>query len=84
MCSPLTWERAREVYVGVQKTGCRRCKIAQCVAGDFGALTGLANTCPGAAVLLHAWPHKMLCKQLRRCFGVGVRQIMYRLEHLEP
>jgi hypothetical protein len=48
-------------YVEVQKTGCRRGKVAQCsycMAGDFGALAGLASTCPGAAIFLHAWPQK--------------------------
>jgi hypothetical protein len=47
--------------VDVQKKVCPRCKVAQwsyCMAGDFGALAGLASTCSGAAILLHAWPHK--------------------------
>jgi hypothetical protein len=46
-----------------QKAGCRRSKVAQwryCMAGDFGALAGLASTCKGAAILRD---------QLRRCFG---------------
>jgi hypothetical protein len=30
------------------------------MAGDFGALVGLASTRPGATILLHAWPHKTL------------------------
>jgi hypothetical protein len=33
------------------------------VAGDFGALAGLASPCPGTAIFLHAWPHEMLCHQ---------------------
>jgi hypothetical protein len=58
--------------VDVQTTGCQRGKVAQwsyCVAGDFGALAGLTSTCPGAANLLHAWPHKTLGENLRCCFG---------------
>jgi hypothetical protein len=47
------------------------------MAGDFGALAG-------AAILLHAWPHKTLRDQLRRCFGARVQQIEDELEHLEP
>ena len=43
--------------------------MSDCVAVDFGALAGLASMWPGAAILLHAWPHKTLCDQLRRCFG---------------
>jgi hypothetical protein len=39
------------------------------VAGDFGALAGLASPCVGAAIILHAWPHKTLCDQFRCCFG---------------
>jgi hypothetical protein len=53
------------------------------VAGDFGALTGLASPCPGAAILLYAWPHETLCHQLRCCFGAWLQQIMDGLEHLE-
>jgi hypothetical protein len=33
------------------------------VAGDFGTLAGLASPCPGATILLHAWPHEALCDQ---------------------
>jgi hypothetical protein len=72
--------------VDVQKTGCRRGKVAQwsyCMAGDFGALAGLASTRPGSAILLHACPQKPLRDQLRRCFGARVRQILDGLEHLE-
>jgi hypothetical protein len=78
---------SHEVYMNVQETCCRRCKVAQwsdCVAGDFGTLAGLASTDPGAAVLLHAWPNKTLCDQLRRCSGAWMRQMVDGLEHLEP
>jgi hypothetical protein len=44
------------------------------MAGDFGVLPGLASTCLGAAILLHAWPYKTLRDQLRRCFGPCVRR----------
>jgi hypothetical protein len=39
----------------VKETGCRQRKVPQCgkcLAGDSGALTGLASPCPGAAFLL--------------------------------
>jgi hypothetical protein len=52
------------------------------MAGDFGALAGLASTCTGAATLLNAGPHKTLCNQLRCCFGAWVRQIVDGTEHL--
>jgi hypothetical protein len=71
--------------VNVQKTGCRRGKVVQrsyCMAGDFGALAGLESTCPGVAILLHAWPLKTLCDQLRHYFGARVRHIVDGLEHL--
>jgi hypothetical protein len=70
----------------VQKAGCRRDKVAQwsySMAGDFGALAGLASTRLCAAILLHAWPHKTLRDQLCRCFGARVRQIVEGLEPLE-
>jgi cleavage and polyadenylation specificity factor subunit 1 len=42
-------------------------------------LTGWIScfSCPqtittGAAILLHAWPHKLLCDQFRRCFSAWV------------
>jgi hypothetical protein len=73
--------------VDVKKTGCRHREVAQwskCLAGEFGALAGLASPCPGRAILLHSWPHKTLCDHLRRCFGARVRQIMDGLGHLEP
>jgi hypothetical protein len=87
MCSLLTSEGANQVYVDVEKAGCRQGKVAQwsyCMAGDFEALAGLASTRPGAAILLHAWPHKTLSDQLYRCSGARVRQIEDELEHLEP
>jgi hypothetical protein len=71
----------------MQKMGCWQGKVAQwsyCVTEDFGALAGLASMCPGAAILLQAWPYKTLPDQLRRCFGAWVQQIIDRLEHLEP
>jgi hypothetical protein len=80
-------EGANEVYVDLQKKGCRRGKVAQwsyCMAGDIAALAGLASTCPGAAILPHAWSHKTLRDQLRRCFGARVRQIVDGLKYLEP
>jgi hypothetical protein len=73
--------------VYVQETGCWRGEVAQWghrVTGDFGALAGLTSTCPGAAILPHAWPYEVLYDQLCRCFGAHVRQIMDGLEHLEP
>jgi hypothetical protein len=54
------------------------------MAGGFGVLAGLASTRPGAAILLHAWPHETLRDQLFRCFGARVRQIVDGLEHLGP
>jgi hypothetical protein len=51
----------------VKETGCLQRKIphwCNCVAGDFGALTGLASPSPGAAVLLNACPQETLCDQV--------------------
>jgi hypothetical protein len=59
----------------VKETGCRQRKVpnwSNCVAGDFGALAGLANPCLGATILLHAWPHEKLCDQFRYCFSARV------------
>jgi hypothetical protein len=87
ICSLLMSDGPNEVYVDVQKTGCRRGEVAHWghrVTEDFGALAVLASTCPDAAILPHAWPYEALCDQLCRCFGACVRQIMDRLEHLEP
>jgi hypothetical protein len=50
---------------------------------DFGALAGLASSCPFAAILLHALPRKTLCDQFRLCFGAWVRQIVDGLQKLE-
>jgi hypothetical protein len=65
--------------VDVQKTGCRRDKIAQwCyhVAGDFGTLTALACPRPGAAILLHAWPYEVLHDEFRCGLSAWVRQLV--------
>jgi hypothetical protein len=73
--------------VDVQKTGCRWGKIAQwCyrVAGDFGMLTALACPCPGAAILLHAWPYEALCDEFLCGLRAWVLQLVDGLEHLEP
>jgi hypothetical protein len=59
----------------VKETGCRQRKAphwGNCLAGDFGALTGLAIPCPGATILLHAWPHETLCDQLCCSFSARV------------
>ena len=37
------------------------------VAGNFGALAGLATSGPSAAVLLNGWPHEALGDELSRC-----------------
>jgi hypothetical protein len=42
------------------------------VAVDFGALAGLTEPCPGAAVFLHACPHKTLRDQFSRCLRAWV------------
>jgi hypothetical protein len=81
------WKRSDEIYVDVKKTGCRQREISHrsnCVAGDFGALTGLASPCPGAAIFMYDGPHKTLCDELLCCFGAWVQQIVNGLEHLEP
>jgi hypothetical protein len=70
----------------VKKTGCRQREIShrsKSVAGDFGALTGLASPFLGAAIFLYAGPHKTLYDELRRCFGARVQQIVDGLEHLD-
>jgi hypothetical protein len=54
------------------------------MAGDFAALAGLASTCPGGALLLHAWPNETSRDQFCCCFGAWMRQIMDGFENLEP
>jgi hypothetical protein len=76
ICSEAGQKGPNEVFLDVQKIGCRRGKVAQwsyCMAGDSEALAGLTSTCPGWAILLHAWPHKALRDQLRRSLGAWVR-----------
>jgi hypothetical protein len=50
--------------VNVKETGCRQRIVT---------LAGLVSPFPGAAILLHTWPHKTLCVQFHLCFGVWMR-----------
>jgi hypothetical protein len=52
-------------------------------AVDRGALAGLASPYTGVVILLHAWPFKKLCHQLRHCFRAWVRKVMDGQVHLE-
>jgi hypothetical protein len=70
MCSLLMLGGSNEVYVDVQKMGCRQGEVAQWshrVMGDFGVLAGLTSMCTGAAILPHARPYEALCDQLCHC-----------------
>jgi hypothetical protein len=84
-CGP--WKGPDEIYVDVKETGYRQPEFSHWsnwVTGDFGALVDLASPCSGLVVLLYAWPHETLCDQLRCCLDAWVRQIVERLELLEP
>jgi len=52
------------------------------VAGNFGALAGLASSGPSAAVLLNGWPHEALGDELSPCLNSWVTEEMQGVEDL--
>jgi len=52
------------------------------VAGNFGALAGLASSGPNAAVLLNGWPHEALGDEAYRCLNPWVAEGMQEVEDL--
>jgi len=52
------------------------------LAGNYGALAGLATSVPGAAVFLHGWPHEASGDELSRCLNTGVAEGVQRVKDL--
>ena len=52
------------------------------MAGNFGALAGLASSGPSAAVLLNGWPHEALGDELSHCLNPWVAEGMQGVENL--
>jgi hypothetical protein len=65
--------------VDVQEVSCRQRKVAQgcdSMPGDLRALTGLASSCPIAAVFLHSWPRKTLGQKFVCLFDSRMTEAM--------
>jgi hypothetical protein len=61
MFRPLLSEGPHWVYMAVNKADCGQFEVIHknnYVATDFGVQARVASSCPGAAVLLYAWPHE--------------------------
>jgi len=52
------------------------------VAGNFGALAGLASSDLSAAVLLNGWPHEVLGDEFNHCLNPWVAEGMQGVEDL--
>ena len=47
------------------------------MAGNVGALAGLASSAPSVAILLNCWPHEALGDELSRCINPWVAEEMH-------
>ena len=52
------------------------------MAGNVGALAGLASSGPSAAVLLNGWPHEALRDELSHCINPWLADGMQEVQNL--